>query len=188
VLGKVRPTTHRGDEPTLEPEVGLSDGRLALVHRYMIDAEEAEARRAAVETDAAPAQAPARPRPSARTAAEVQQRRARTDKLPLPPRREQRQAEERPAETARIELEPDGAGQEAPRPARSSVNGVAAVAVEAVPEVIRPAHAEGQAPARRAVGRDEKRAAKQAARLLAALEKREARERKALVKAAARRR
>ena len=55
--------------------------------------------------------------------------------------------------------------------ARSSVNGVAAVAVEAVPEVIRPAHAEEQARARRAVGRDEKRAAKQAARVLAALEK-----------------
>src|SRR5690242_1130285 len=44
VLGKVRPTTHRGNRSASEPLSGLSDGRLALVQRYMIDAEEAEAR------------------------------------------------------------------------------------------------------------------------------------------------
>ena len=144
--------------------------------------------RGAAETGAVPARAPVRPRPPASTAADLDQQRARTDKRPLPPRPERRQAEERLAEPAWSEPEADGAARKERRPARSTVNGVAAVAVEAVPEVIVPAHGGGQAPARRAVTRDEKRAAKEAARVLAALEKREARERKALAKAAARRR
>ena len=38
----MRPTTHRGNGSDSQPIAGLSDGRLALVHRYMIDAEEAE--------------------------------------------------------------------------------------------------------------------------------------------------
>lgn len=54
MLGKVRPTAHRGNGSDPQPDAGLSEGRLALVHRYMIDAEEAEARvRAAAEKDAA---------------------------------------------------------------------------------------------------------------------------------------
>src|SRR5689334_2615493 len=48
MLGKVRtPLTHPANGSDPQPKTGLSEGRLALVHRYMIDAEEAEARKLA---------------------------------------------------------------------------------------------------------------------------------------------
>jgi colicin import membrane protein len=43
MFGKVRPTAHRGNGSELPPKAGLSEGRIALVQRYMLDAEEAEA-------------------------------------------------------------------------------------------------------------------------------------------------
>lgn len=53
---KVRPPAHRGERETREPTVGLSEDRLTLVERYMLDAEEAEsrARAQAEEASAAP--------------------------------------------------------------------------------------------------------------------------------------
>jgi hypothetical protein len=62
VLGKVRPTINRGNGTDPQQKAGLTEGRLALVHRYMIDAEAAEAR---AQTEAA--------RTAARTAALAQQ-------------------------------------------------------------------------------------------------------------------
>ena len=84
MLGRVRPTTHRGNGSASEPEVGLSDGRLALVHRYMIDAEEAEAGRGLPRRPTRRrAKAPARPRRGVRAAAETQERSA-ADRRHLP--------------------------------------------------------------------------------------------------------
>src|SRR5579864_3695672 len=58
MLGKVRPPTRRANG---SPPAGLSEGRLALVERYMIDADEAEARaHAAAERDDAQLDADAR--------------------------------------------------------------------------------------------------------------------------------
>jgi succinoglycan biosynthesis transport protein ExoP len=44
VIRKVRPSTHRGDGEAPTPAAGLSEDRLTLVERYMIDAAEAESR------------------------------------------------------------------------------------------------------------------------------------------------
>jgi hypothetical protein len=44
VLGKGRPTVQRGDGSAPQPESGLSEARLALVHRYMVDADDEETR------------------------------------------------------------------------------------------------------------------------------------------------
>jgi colicin import membrane protein len=43
MFGKVRPTAHRGNGSELQPKAGLSEGRIALVQRYMHEAEESEA-------------------------------------------------------------------------------------------------------------------------------------------------
>jgi polysaccharide biosynthesis transport protein len=57
VFHKVRPPTHRGESETREPTVGLSEDRLTLVERYMIDAAEAESRARAQAEDASSEQA-----------------------------------------------------------------------------------------------------------------------------------
>ena len=58
MLEKVSATRHRDDGAGPDPRAGLSEGRLALVHRYMIDAEEAKERaRAEGEKNAARAHA-----------------------------------------------------------------------------------------------------------------------------------
>lgn len=183
MLRKVRPTTHRENGSASQPKVGLSDGRLALVHRYMVDAEEAEARaRTAAETDEAHARTRALADAAARAAAEGQERREM--KRPSPdPQRTQPRREGWVAARARREPEFVGGADQVARN------------VSRIPEVPKP---EGQsaglsprggekARTLRAVAKEERRAAKHAAHLLASLEKREARERKALAKAAARR-
>jgi hypothetical protein len=183
VLGKVRPTTYRKSEPESEPEVGLSDGRLALVHRYMIDAEDAEAQALAA-AGAAEAHPRARVLANAagRVAVEAEERR----KTPGP---------SRDPERARPQLEEWAAGRATPEP--EMVGGADPVArnVSEIPEAPKPErrsvapspHGGQGARTVRAVAKEEKRAAKHAAQVLAAMEKREARERKALAKAAARR-
>jgi fused signal recognition particle receptor len=184
VLGKVRPTTHRENGSESEPDTGLSDGRLALVHRYMIDAEEAEAQAsAAAGADEEHPRARVLPNAAARVAAEAEERRE-TTRPSLDPRQARLRHEAWAASRATLEPEP--------------VRGADRVAryVSEIPEAPRPEwhsaapspHAGQSRRTWRAVAREEKRAAKQAAQVLAALEKHEARERKALAKAAARRR
>lgn len=185
MLGKVRPSTHRGNGSDPQPKPGLTEGRLALVHRYMIDAEEAEAKaRAAAEEDAvrARAQAQAREEQAAAAAEELAQReaaerrrmrldvarleaeKARATAVLAEPRVDTLSEEmlSRASHTAKVTIEQSTDAEET----RS-----AKVAVRSVKE-----HAEA-----------DKRAAEQAARHVAALEKKEARERRALAKAAARR-
>ena len=165
VLEKVRPITHRGNGSDPEPEVGLSEGRLSLVHRYMVDAEEARTREP---TPVTPIQEQA-----GREAAERTRRRME---------RERRRAQEQSAKAARAEPNA-GAASEGTR-GRAEV--LSAAAEEAV---IGNGHPDPGKVVRagNALARADRRAAKQAAREIAALEKREARERKALAKAAARR-
>jgi hypothetical protein len=150
MLGKVRLSAHDRNGS----EAGLSEGRLALVHRYMIDAEEAEARAQLV---AQKPEEPARVAEQARAASGEHAGREAAERRPIRPTTERRRAE-------KLVFEEE----------KACDNG-------------RPdAKEEGQA--RKALARAEKRAAKQAAQRIATLEKREARERKALAKAAARRR
>jgi hypothetical protein len=147
VLGKVGSLTHRHNGSAPEPRTSLAEERLALVERYMIDAEEAEARaRAAAEKAAA----------QARSAAEGRAQREASSRQRIP-------GAAMPKRDTFLEV------KEAP-----SRNG-------------RP-DADEEARTRKALAKAEKQAAKQAARRIAALEKREVRERKALAKAAARRR
>ena len=186
MLGKVRPTTHRGNGSDPQPRAGLSEGRLALVHRYMVDAEEAEARaRAAAETDEARAPQEA----SAAAAAREQARREAAERVRIRAEMERRRDEERVAEapTTEPELTPPAAGETLQR-VRATVTNVAPLAVEEVVKGNGRPDAREEARARKALAKADKRGAKQAAQRIAALEKREARERKALAKAAARRR
>jgi hypothetical protein len=171
------PARPQRERSTPQPEAGLSDGRLALLDRYMADVEEAEARtRAAAEADQARAQAQARVEMPTRSAAEAREQ------------HEFGRAPVRPQRVRRIEPGPGrDAGEEAPQPTRHTVNGVAGVAVDYIPELLRRPSAKEEARARRAAAKEDRRTAKQAARMIAALEKREARERRALAKAAARR-
>jgi hypothetical protein len=90
VLEKVRPTTHRGIGSDPEPEAGLSEGRLSLVHRYMVDAEQAEAlgleagakeEARATEARAAAAQEQARREAAERTRRRMERERRRAAKL-----------------------------------------------------------------------------------------------------------
>ena len=57
---RVRPPTHRGDSDDAEPLAGLTESRRTLVERYMIDAEEADARAQGKEAEASSAQTPKR--------------------------------------------------------------------------------------------------------------------------------
>lgn len=160
MLGKVRPTTRRANGSAPLPAAGLSKARLDLVHRYMIDAEEAETR----ERSAAAEQEEARVRADAqaRAAAEEQTRREAAERTRI--RMVHARRRDEPAAPTALQLADH---EPAPRERPLVSEGVRGT----------------EAPARA-----EKRAAKQAARQIAALEKREARERKALAKAAARRR
>jgi colicin import membrane protein len=147
-----------------QPRESLSSDRLALVERYMIDAEEAEARARTAEKAA---EAPAR---------------LADEQLRLEPKRER---EASPAEAAHPQAEEQLAPEAAPARTTAEVesNGQPQQAVR------RPAPtAREEARRRKAIAKAERQAAKQAARLAAAVEKREARERKALAKAAAKRR
>lgn len=155
MLEKVRPTTHRESGQDSEPETGLSEGRLALVHRYMVDAEEADLAASAPgksNTERAPAET--------RTAAAQEQ--ARRDAAARTQRRRERERRRTPDISLTGEFEQASTGNE-PRKPREETRGP------------------------KALVKADKRAAKEAARQIAALEKKEARERKALAKAAARR-
>lgn len=182
VLERVRPTTRRGSDP--EPEAGLSEGRLTLVHRYMVDAEQAEALgKEAVDEDEASAHEPA-----LGAAAREQARREAIERTGRRGKREQRRAAKLAAEAPSTEHRTDSAAKKNPERAPSTdLKDVMSAGSEA------PVSGDGRqdprkvARARKALARADKRAAKQAARQIAALEKREARERKALAKAAARR-
>lgn len=175
MLGKVRPPmTHPANGSDPQPEPGLSEGRLALVHRYMIDAEEAEVRKLAAAKEAA-----------ARARAEAQEREAQA--AAAAEEQARREAAER--ELMRLEVERLRAEKARARAIRS------APAIGTVGGgTYSPASVNGRGLAPRViggvkdVGQEDKRAAKQAARLMAALEKKEARERRALAKAALRRR
>lgn len=163
MLGKVRPTTHRENGADPQPKAGLSEGRLALVHRYMVDAETAEAK--------------------ARVEAEMQETRARAEEQA---RREAAAAEEMRRDAAelermRLEIERRRASKLQDFPV-FPLEHEQAFSDEEHPD------ARQEARTRKAIVREEKRAATEAARRMASLEKKEARERRALAKAAARRR
>lgn len=153
VLGKVRPTTHRGNGSASQPEAGLPEGRLALVHRYMIDAEEAET--------------------LAQSAAEKGDARAREEALV--------------AAGAPEEASPTAA-EETLRSVPATMPNVAPHALEEGGEGNGRPDPREESRARKALAKADKQAARQAARRIAALEKKEARERRALAKAASRRR
>lgn len=171
MLEKVRPNTHRENGPDLQPEAGLSEGRLALVYRYMVDAEEAEQSEEEASTTAAQEQA--RCDAAART-----QRRLE---------RERRRAKRLSATAGTTKLEADAAAADGSvRAPAISLTDVAGEAEEA-PRSNGLPEPGGETRSRKALVKADQRAAKQAARQIAALEKKEARERKALAKAAARR-
>jgi hypothetical protein len=186
VFEKVRPTTHRENGSDPEPEVGLSEGRLALVQRYMLDAEEAEARvQDAVEKTKTEAQR--RSQLTAQASAELQARtaeRARLERERARRRAEQRdrEAQELARSTPRPPVAVEFANEEDLRAAWAGVKpaGEGFAAAEVTWRDSRPSFLP--------VTKEERRSEKEAARVLAALEKREARERKALAKAAAKRR
>jgi hypothetical protein len=135
----------------------MSDDRLSLVQRYMIDAEEAEARaRAATEKS------------------EPYARRAAAEQTPRLVEQAGREAEEGPRQ---MEAPPAAAATREAEQAECAAQGAMHLTKT---------KQDGQT--RTALERAEQRAVKEAARLAAALEKREARERKALAKAAAKRR
>jgi hypothetical protein len=163
VLGKARIPTHRGNGSAEQPTVGLSVDRLALVERYMIDAEEAEAR-----AQSAPASIV---RPDRRAVAQ----RADDETAELP--RANRELPQPAAEDLQVTAE---------QPLREVRRPTLHVDETGVPPLMSTAKQQ-EARSRKAVAKADKRAAKHAARVVAALEKKEARERKALAKAAARR-
>jgi hypothetical protein len=103
-------------------------------------------------------------------------------------RRQKRQVAEQLAQAGNGELEDVGTAEQLlPRPDQTVSEGVP-IEAEGAETVVPASDPKAVARSRRATARQEKRAAKQAARVLAALERRESRERKALAKAAARRR
>lgn len=154
------------------------------MHRYMVDAEQAEALgREAVEKEQTSADEPA-----LSTAAQEQVRREAAERTGRRTKRERRRAAKLAAEAARPEHRADPAAKKTPEGGPSTdLKDVVSAGGEA------PVSEDGRqdprkaARARKALARADKRTAKQAARQIAALEKREARERKALAKAAARR-
>jgi hypothetical protein len=168
VLGKVRVPTHRGNGSGPKPTTRLSEDRLALVQRYMVDAEEAEARAQAVSIEAENAAQ------AAAENAKAWAQRATEERARREAERARRNAEAAQREAARQQIRRSATKVEA-RPAPK---------VEAS-QPDRPAAAR-QAPPRagKQLAKAERRAAEQAARVAASLEKREARERKALAKAA----
>jgi hypothetical protein len=187
MLEKVRTsTTHPANGSDPQPKAGLSEGRLALVQRYMIDAEEAEARKlAAAEEAAARARAEAQEREAqAAAAAEEQARREAAERELMRLEVERLRAEKARARAVRSApaIGTVGGGMHS----AASVNG-RGLAPRVIGGVDRwPSN--GEARAGKDVGQDDKRTAKQAAQRIAALEKKEARERRALAKAAMRRR
>jgi hypothetical protein len=181
VLERVRPTARRGSDP--EREAGLSEDRLTLVHRYMVDAEQAEALGGeAVEKEEASAHEPA-----LGAAAQEHARREDAERTGRRRKRERRRAAKLAAEAASTEHRADPAAKTPERAPSTDLKDVVSAGGEA------PVSEDGRqdprkaARARKALVKADKRTAKQAARQIAALEKREARERKALAKAAARR-
>ena len=186
MLGKVRrPITHRTDGSDPQPKAGLSDGRLSLVHRYMIDAEEAEARKcAAAEEVEARAGALVREREAqAAAAAEEQARREAVERELMRLDLEQLQAERARARAARSAPADNTFVGKIHSAASIGSLGFAPRLTRETGGLIAP---DGEVAAEE-VRQSDKRAARQAARRIAALEKKEARERRALAKAAMRR-
>jgi hypothetical protein len=186
MLGKVRPSTHRGNGSDPQTKSGLSEGRLALVHRYMIDAEEAEARaRAGAEEDAVRARAQAKER-AAREAAAAEER-ARQEAAERALMRldvARLRAEKARATAVLAEPRDDTLSKEMLARASAKAKGLTEESTNGKSRL----HPKKEAPNGEELAEADKRAARQAARLIAALEKKEARERRALAKAAARRR
>ena len=152
--------THPANGSDPQPEAGLSEGRLALVHRYMIDAEEAEVRKLAAAKEA-----------EVRARAEAQER-------------ERLRAERARARAVRSAPAIGTVGGGIHSAASVNGRGLAPRVIGGVDRLVPP---KGEVRAVKDVGQDDKRAAKQAAQRIAALEKKEARERRALAKAAMRR-
>ena len=181
----MRRYTHRENGSDSQPKAGLSEDRLALVYRYMIDAEQAEASgRDAEEEEARTHEA------AAAAAAREQGAREDTDRVRRHRERGQRRAE-------RLVAEAGTKREAAPPAAEETLERVPSTRLTDVPSggtVEEAAKGNGQpdprneARARKTLAKADQRAAQQAARQFAALEKKEARERKALAKAAARRR
>jgi hypothetical protein len=158
---------------------------MALVHRYMIDAEEAEARKlAAAEEAAARARAEAQEREAqAAAAAEEQARREAAEQELMRLEVERLRAERARARAVRSAPAIGTVGGEIHSAASVKWPGLAPRPIGGVDRW--PPKEEGQAA--KDAGPDDKRAAKQATQRIAALEKKEARERRALAKAALRR-
>lgn len=206
---KVRIPTRNGDEEELEPLTGLSEDRLALVNRYMVEEETGPVqppRLVRAEEAPEPTELPREPRITGNGAAPATPDRV----VPVQPPRLVR-VEEPPPEPTELPREAlsNGHGATPPthdevvpvqprrfwkpeerpattEPPREPAAVVRAPEPRAAAEIDRRAGTETREP--RAVAKADKQAAKEAARRMAALEKKEARERKALAKAAARRR
>jgi hypothetical protein len=187
MLEKVRPPiTHPANGSDPQPEAGLSEGRLALVHRYMIDAEEAETRKLAAARKAeVRARAEAQEREAqAAAAAEEQARREAAEQELMRLEVERLRAERARARAVRSAPAIGTVGGEMHSAASVKGRGLAPRVIGGVDRLVPP---KGEGRAVKDVGQDDKRAAKQAAQRIAALEKKEARERRALAKAAMRR-
>jgi hypothetical protein len=166
---KVRIPTRTDDDSELEPPGGLSEERLALVNRYMADEEKAPVQPLRlVRTEEPPEtrELPKEPLSTGNGAAPA----ADGEVVPAPARHFFQP--EKPLDTTEQPREPAGALRYPERPGTAEFDRRAGSEVREL----------------RAVAKADKQAAKEAARRLAALEKKEARERKALAKAAARRR
>jgi hypothetical protein len=151
-----------------QPRESLSRDRLALVERYMIDAEEAEARARAAAEAAVTREAETRAHRTLEEELRREAQRARREAEAPRPDPEELLPPRSAAPRAMVEIEP---------------------AEQAQPALERPMPtAKQEARRRKALAKAERHAAKEAARLAVAAEKKEARERKALAKAAAKRR
>lgn len=159
---------------------------MALVHRYMIDAEEAEARKlAAAEEAAGRARGEAQEREAqAVAAAEEQARREAAERELMRLEVERLRAERARARAVRSAPAIGAVGSEMRSVAPVTGRGLAPRVIGGFDRWI---PQKGEVRVGKDVGQEDKRAAKQAARLIAALEKKEARERRALAKAAMRR-
>lgn len=158
---------------------------MALVHRYMIDAEEAEVRKLAAAKEAeVRARAEAQEREAqAAAAAEEQARREAAEQELMRLEVERLRAERARARAVRSAPAIGALGGEMHSAASVKGRGLAPRVIGGVDRFIPP---KGEVRVKD-VGQDDKRAAKQAAQRIAALEKKEARERRALAKAAMRR-
>lgn len=189
MLEKARPPKHRINRANSQEPAGLSEGRLALVQRYMIDADEAAAgMRATVERD--DARLDARARDTARTVsvAEEQARFEAAERQKMRLQIERRRVATAQSCSVHSESAVDTTGETVLHRPSGVARDASPIAIGEVAPARNGVVAKEEARTVQDRARADKRAAKLAARRIAALKKQEAQERRALAKAAARRR